>query len=39
MSYTPKPLQIQKAKKLGLTIEPSKKRIRKLMLNLKMVAY
>lgn len=30
MSYTPKPLQIQKAKKLGLTIEPSKKKNKKI---------
>ncbi len=30
MSYTPKALQIQKAKKLGLTIEPSKKKNKKI---------
>jgi hypothetical protein len=30
MSYKPKPLQIQKAKKLGLTIEPSSKKNKKI---------
>jgi len=30
MSYKPKPLQIQKAKKLGLTIEPSTKSNKKI---------
>ena len=30
MPYNPKPIQIQKAKKLGLTIEPSKKKNKKI---------